>query len=118
MPAMKSLTKTVLIGILVLAGSLSANAQKVRVGADPGVDLTKYKTYAWDNGAAGANPVVNQIIIAAVDAQFAAKGIKKVETDPDLTLSAFVWTESDMQVSNPSWSPSLKIGRASCRERV
>jgi hypothetical protein len=104
---MKLLTKTVLIGVLVLAGSLSANAQKVRVGSDPGVDLTKYKTYAWDQGAAGANPVVNQIIIAAVDAQFAAKGIKKVETDPDLTLSAFVWTESDMQVSNPSWSPGL-----------
>ncbi len=107
MRAMKLLTKMFLIGVLVFAGSLAANAQKVRVGKDPGVDLTTYKTYAWDNGTAGANPVVNQIIIAAVDAQLAAKGIKKVEADPDLTLSAFVWTESDMQVSNPSWAPAL-----------
>ena|SRR5688572_15118794 len=97
----------VLIVGLFLVGALTANAQKVRVGADPAVDLTIYKTYNWSQGSMGANPVVNQIIIAAVDAQLAAKGIKKVEADPELTLSAFVWTESDMQVSNPSWSPSL-----------
>ena len=97
----------VLIGCVILASALSANAQKVRVGADPAVDLTTYKTYKWDQGSAGANPVVNQMIFAAVDAQMAAKGVKKVDTDPELTLSAFVWTESDMQVSNPSWAPSL-----------
>jgi len=107
MPRMKLLAKTFLIGVVVLAACLSASAQKVRVGADPGVDLTKYKTYAWDKGTAGVNAVVNQIIINAVDAQMAAKGVSKVETDADLTLSAFVWTESDMQVSNPSWAPQL-----------
>jgi uncharacterized protein DUF4136 len=107
MRVMNSSRSVIVIVVLVLAAAVSATAQKVRVGADPAVDLTTYKTYAWDSGAAGANPVVNQIIIAAVDAQFAAKGIKKVETDPDLTLSAFVWTESDMQVSNPSWAPAL-----------
>jgi uncharacterized protein DUF4136 len=102
-----SARRTVGFVLLILACALSANAQKVSVGADPSVDLTTYKTYAWDKGMAGANPVVNQLIIAAVDAQFAAKGIKKVETDPDLMLSAFVWTDSDMQTSYPSWSPSL-----------
>lgn len=107
MRVISSPASLVLIAGLFLVGALTANAQKVRVGADPAVDLTIYKTYNWSQGSAGANPVVNQLIIAAVDAQLAAKGIKKVETDPELTLSAFVWTESDMQVSNPSWSPSL-----------
>ncbi|HET8781755.1 MAG TPA: DUF4136 domain-containing protein [Pyrinomonadaceae bacterium] len=93
--------------VIVLGGALSANAQKVNVGADPRVNLTTYKTYQWDQGSAGANPVVTQLIIAAVDAQMAAKGVTKVETDPDLLLSAFAWTESDMQMSYPSWSPSL-----------
>ncbi len=97
----------VLMIVVVLSGALSASAQKVSVGADPSVNLTTYKTYKWDQGSSGANPVVNQLIIAAVDAQMAAKGLTKVETDPDLLLSAFAWTESDMQVSNPSWSPSL-----------
>jgi hypothetical protein len=92
---------------LIVAAALSANAQKVRVGADPATDLAKYKTYAWSNDSAGANPIVSQTIIAAVDEQLAAKGLKKVQTDPELTLSAIVWTESDMHVSNPSWAPAL-----------
>ena len=65
-----------LLVVLFLGYAISANAQKVRVGADPTVDLNTYKTYNWSQGSSGANPVVNQIIINAVDAQFAAKGIK------------------------------------------
>ena len=93
--------------ICLIATAVSVNAQKVKVAADPGVDLSRYKTYAWASGLAGANPFVNQQIIAAVDSQLAAKGLTKVETDPELTLSAWVWTESDMHVSNPSWAPAL-----------
>ena len=92
---------------VIVAAAVAANAQKVRVGANPAIDVSKYKTYAWSNGSAGANPVVNQMIIAAVDEQLAAKGLKKVETGPELTISALVWTESDLQVSNPSWAPGL-----------
>lgn len=93
--------------LLVLAGALSVHAQKVRVGADPAVDVSKYKTYAWSSGTTGTNAIINQLIVATVDSQLAAKGLKKVETDPELTISALVWTESDMHVSNPSWHPSL-----------
>ena len=93
--------------LLILAGALSVYAQKVKVGADPAVDVSKYKTYAWSSGTTGTNAIINQQIVAAVDAQLAAKGLKKVETDPELTISALVWTESDMHISNPSWHPSL-----------
>lgn len=107
MRVVSSTRSLVLIGCVIVAAALSANAQKVRVGADPGVDVAKYKTYAWSQGSTGANPLVQAMIVTAVDAQMAAKGVRKVETDPELTLSAMVWTESDMAVSNPSWSPSL-----------
>ena len=93
--------------LLVLASALSVQAQKVRVGADPAVDVSKYKTYAWSTGTTGTNPIVHQQIVGAVDSQLAAKGLKRVETDPELTVSALVWTESDLHVSNPSWHPSL-----------
>lgn len=92
---------------VILIAAVSASAQKVRVGADPAVDLTKYKTYTWSKGLAGTNAIINQLIVTNVDAQMAAKGLKKVETDAELTLSAFVWTDSDMHVSNPSWAPAL-----------
>lgn len=107
MRVMSSGRKIAFIVVVIVAAALSVNAQKVRVGADPGVDLTKYKTYAWSQGTTGTNPIVNQVIVTAVDAQMAAKGLTKTDTDPELTLSAFVWTDSDMHVSNPSWSPSL-----------
>ena len=93
--------------LLILAGALSVQAQKVRVGADPAVDVSKYKTYAWSTGTTGTNALINQQIVAAVDSQLAAKGLTKVETDPELTISALVWTESDAHTINPSWHPSL-----------
>lgn len=93
--------------LLLLLGAVSISAQKVSVGSDPGVDLTKYKTYAWAQKTASINPLISQVIISSIDAQLAAKGLTKVETDPELTVVVFGSTESDIHVSNPSWAPSL-----------
>ncbi|MGQ0762512.1 MAG: DUF4136 domain-containing protein, partial [Acidobacteriota bacterium] len=93
--------------LLMVFAAASANAQKVSVGADPAVDLTRYKTYAWSNKPTSPNPLINELIVSAVDTQLVAKGLKKVETDPGLTVVVFGSTESDIHVSNPSWSPSL-----------
>ena len=92
--------------LLLLLGTVSVRAQKVSVGADPAVDLTKYKTYAWSN-VASANPIANQTVVSAVDSQLAAKGLTKVDTDPELTVVVFGSSVSDIHVSNPSWAPSL-----------
>ena len=101
------MNRAALIFLLILAGAVSVAAQKVRVGADPAVDLSRYKTYAWSQGMAGANALVNALIAAEVDRALAAKGLQKVATDPELTLAAWVWTESDMHMTNPSWAPAL-----------
>ena len=104
---MRSSEKLFCVILLLFLGALSASAQKVSVGADPGVDLTKYKTYAWTKEVASTNPIVNEIVVSAVDTQLAAKGLQKVATDPELIVVVFGSTESDIHVSNPSWSPSL-----------
>jgi hypothetical protein len=96
-----------IILFLIVTGAFSANAQKVTVGAQPAADLTKYKSYSWSKGLAGANPIVQQMIVAAVDHEMVAKGMTKVDADGELMLSAFVWTESEMYVTNPSWTPVL-----------
>ena len=93
--------------MLLLLSVAAVNAQKVSVGSDPGVDVSKYKTYAWAQKTASVNPLISQAIMSSVDAQLAAKGLTKVETDPELTVVVFGSTESDMHVSNPSWAPSL-----------
>lgn len=105
--------RILLIGLVILTAALSANAQKVTVGVHPAADMTKYKTYSWSKGLTGTNVIVQQIIVNAVDQQMAAKGLKKVESDPDLLLSAFVWTESELYQTNESWAPvfnSLSTG--------
>lgn len=99
--------KNLIIVLLIVVGASVVNAQKVKVGADPGVDLTKYKTYAWDQGMAGTNVIINQLIIDTVDSAMAAKGLRKVNSDPELILAAWVSTESDLFISNPSWAPTL-----------
>jgi hypothetical protein len=96
-----------LILFLIPAAALLANAQKVIVGAQPGADLTKYKTYSWSKGLTGTNILVQQIIVTAVDQEMAAKGVTKVESDGELILSAFVWTDSELYVTNPSWAPVM-----------
>lgn len=104
---MSSMEKLIVVILSMFLGALSVSAQKVNVGADPGVDLTKYKTYAWSNKVPSANPIVSQTVTSAVDTELAAKGLTKVETDPELMVVVFGSTESDIHVSNPSWSPSL-----------
>ena len=93
--------------LLLLLGAVSISAQKVSVGSDPGVDVAKYKTYTWAQKTASINPLISQTIISSIDAQLAAKGLTKVDHDAELTVVVFGSTESDVQVSNPSWAPSL-----------
>jgi len=97
----------IVVIVILLLITLSASAQKVSVGADPAVDLTRYKTYGWATEMVSTNPIVSAIVVTSVDSQLAAKGLKKVATDPELTVVVFGTTESDMHVSNPSWAPSL-----------
>ena len=93
--------------LVLMACAFTVSAQKVSVGAHPAADLTKYKTYAWDKGQVTPNPIIGQMIVDAVDAQLAQKGLRKVETDPELTVVGFGSVESDLYMSSPSWAPSL-----------
>src|SRR5262249_50685586 len=99
--------RKLIVLICIVIGAVTANAQKVQVGADPAVNLNTYKTYAWAPGLAGPNPLIHQIIVDAVDNALAAKGLKKVETDSDLMVSIFAATESDLHISYPSWTPGM-----------
>jgi Domain of unknown function (DUF4136) len=99
----EQMKKALVLG-LILIGAVSVSGQKVKVGADPAADLTKYKTYAVDRSAPAHNPIINQMITDAVDSALAAKGLKKVEKDADMTVVIFAATDSTLAIANPSWS--------------
>jgi hypothetical protein len=92
---------------MLLLGAVAANAQKVKVGADPNVDIAKYKTYSWDVGRIAPNPLISQMIVDAVDQALTAKGLTKVDANPDITLAVWAALGADMQISYPSWSGAM-----------
>ena len=98
--------KSLIIICLILVGAWSVNAQKVTVSADPSIDFSKYKTYAWDQGVF-SNPMVQQLIVAAVDREMASRGLQKVNRDSDLIVSALAATVSDLNMPNTTWEPTL-----------
>ena len=85
--------------LLVLASG--AWAQKVNVDFDKGTDFSKYKTYSWATGTPAQNPMMHQRIVAGIDAQLAAKGFRKVESNPDIVVVYHAAT--DTQVSVSTW---------------
>ena len=99
--------KTLFITLLIVIGTVSVNAQKVKVGADPKVDVSKYKTYAWSKPLPPGNPFVQQMIIQSIDQALAAKGIKKVEENPDITIAYYAAANGNLQIGYPSWSNAM-----------
>ena len=99
--------KRIAILLLVVAGAISINAQKVKVGADPSLDLSKYKTYAWAKPFPPGNPFVQQTIVDAVEQALAAKGLRKVDDQPEVTVAYFAATNTDIQISSPNWSNAM-----------
>jgi hypothetical protein len=98
--------KHLIVIVLIALSALTVNAQKVKVSSDPACDFSKYKTYKWDQGTL-ANPLIKQYIVTAVDREMTAKGLRKVESEPDLILTTLTATESDLTMTNPSWAPQL-----------
>jgi hypothetical protein len=70
--------------VLTLAIPTLAFAQKPKetfktsiVQQDKGADVSKFKTYAWTPGHPALLPEVDKEIVAAIDAQLAARGLTK-----------------------------------------
>ena len=64
--------------------SSAALAQKVNVDWDRGEDFSVFHTYAWQPSPHPAKGLWDRRIMEGVDNQLAAKGLTKVESNPDL----------------------------------
>ena len=101
--------KRFLFAIALFALALgSAWAQDVRYNFDKNTDFSKFKTYKWValKDATPVNDLVDKQIKTAVEAQLAAKGLTKVDSDPaDLYVGyqAAVGQEKQFTSYNSSW---------------
>jgi hypothetical protein len=68
--------------------TLSLAGPSISTQAAPGVNFSAYKTYSWVQAQLppGGNPIIQQQIIADLDASLAQKGYLKVATTGDLSV--------------------------------
>lgn len=98
----------IVLGLILVLMAANVFGQKVTTDSVPGTDWSKYHSYAWGEGTPAQDPLVAQKIVAGIDAQLAAKGLKKVDSDPDLVV--IYHTATDQQKSL-NWSSMGGCGR-------
>ena len=94
----------------------AAAAQDVTYDYDKSANFSAYKTYAWVEGRNLKDELNHKRIVAAVDAQLAAKGLTKVEpgANPDVLVAYSVSIGQDVQISGyaPGYRPAARWGSA------
>lgn len=78
----------IVAGLLALSCATVA-AAGVKVDFDAAADFSKYRTYAWKQGAPALNPEIEQKILDSVDQELAADGLTRVEGEADLYVSTY-----------------------------
>jgi hypothetical protein len=89
--------------LLVLLVSFGAQAQKIHVSYDKGVDFSKFKTYAWEPHGAVAHPMLAADIVGAIEDELKAKGLTLTADKPDLAIQVYgsIDQESSMTSNDP-----------------
>jgi hypothetical protein len=90
--------KILIILLVIMVGAVAASAQSVKVTSDASVDLARYKTYAWAQPLPMGNPAILRTLFDAIDQAMAAKGLKLVDAEPELTITFWTATESDLHI--------------------
>jgi hypothetical protein len=91
--------------VLLVLSSVSGFAQDVRYNFDKGANFSKFKTYKWVTlkGAPKVNDIVENKIMAAVDAQLGSKGLVKTDADnADLYIGYQAGVEKEKQFTSYS----------------
>ena len=76
--------KHVVLALAALLAPAVVLAQKTSYDYDKSANFASYKTYALKDGTKVGQPLIDDRIVAAIEAQLAAKGLKKVDANPDV----------------------------------
>ena len=77
-------------------------AQKVSYDYNKSANFASFKTYAQKDGTKVGQPLIDDRIVAAIDTELAAKGLKKVESDPDVVVVYHVAFDQEKDISTYS----------------
>jgi hypothetical protein len=88
-----------LVGLLIPA---LAAAQKVSYDFDKTANFAGFKTYAQKDGTKVGQPLIDDRIASAIDSALAAKGFKKVDSNPDVFVVYHVAFDKQKDISTYS----------------
>jgi hypothetical protein len=91
------------LAVIFLSLTTALFAQKANVDWDRKADFSKYHSYAWQNSPNPADSLWNQRIIDGIDQRLAAKGMTKVESNPDIWVVYSTSLTEQKQVVGPGW---------------
>ncbi|HEX2339227.1 MAG TPA: DUF4136 domain-containing protein [Vicinamibacterales bacterium] len=94
--------KLVTLAIAALLSPTLVFAQKVSYDYDKSANFAGFKTYAHKEGTKVGQPLVDDRIVAAIDAQLAAKGLTKAESDPDVFVVYHIAFDKQKDISTYS----------------
>jgi Domain of unknown function (DUF4136) len=92
-------TRLVTAGFIALLVPAAAIAQKVSYDYDKSATFATYKTYAHKDGTKVGQPLIDERIVAAIDAQMALKGFTKSEANPDVFVVYHVAFDKQKDIS-------------------
>ncbi len=92
--------------LLICILSLGVQAQKIKVEYDKNLDFSKFKTFAWGHHDAVSRPTLALVIAGAIEEELTKRGLRRVESNPDVVIQMYGSVDSDMSVSysNPLYS--------------
>ena len=95
------------IAAVILMMPAAAHAQKTSFDFDKSADFTKFKTYALKDGTAAGNVLIDNRIVAAIQAELGAKGLTQQDATPDVIVVYHVAIDKqqDIRAYNTSYGP-------------
>ena len=96
---------SIILAAAVLFLSTSAVfGQQVKVDVDTTANFSTFKTFGWAEGPVARNPIVSQLIVAAVESELTARGLTRSADNPDLKVAVVAAAGIDIQAVGPTWN--------------
>lgn len=93
------------VAVVIAALPAIAAAQKTTYDFDKSATFGSFRTYALKEGTPTKNELIDKRIVAAIEAQLAAKGFVKNETAPDVIVVFHIAFDEQKDISSYSTGP-------------
>jgi Domain of unknown function (DUF4136) len=91
--------KRLVIAVAVVLSPAMLFAQKVSYDYEKSANFAGFKTYALKDGTKVGQPLIDDRIVAAIEAELAAKGLTKADANPDVFVVYHVAFDKQKDIS-------------------